>query len=93
MALLSAALVESLEADAVAVLEVDALVVEAALVEEEAEPDVAVELAEPDAELVISARTVALKVPVMPVKLFGFQVMIEFKSRRHGKRGDDGEGK
>lgn len=73
MALLSAPLVESLAADAVAELEVEALVVEAAFVEVEA-AEVAVEEAEPETVLLISARTVALKVPVMPVKLFGFRV-------------------
>lgn len=71
MALLSAPLVESLEADAVAVLDVEALVVEAAFVVEAA-ADEAVELAEPETALLISARTVELKVPVMPVKLYGF---------------------
>lgn len=72
MVLLSAPLVESLEADAVAVLAVEALVVEAAFVEE-ADADEAVELAEPEAVLLISARTVALKVPVMPVMLYVFE--------------------
>lgn len=82
---------ESVAADAVAALEVAALVVDAAFVVEAADAEVVAEVAELETTLLISASTDALKAPVMPVKLCGFRAM-GFGSKQDGGRAEQKDG-